>query len=279
VKVYLFLVVALLFSSVLAQEKILLWPEGKAPVDSEKFEDAQAEVSIYKAEKPNGMAIVICPGGGYGGHAINPEGFGIAKWLNKSGITGVVLKYRLPRHQAFVPLLDLQRTMRYVRSRATELNIDKDKIGVMGFSAGGHLASSLISHFDEGKNDGDQIDKESCRPAFGVLIYPVISMGENTHKGSKFNLLGENPMPEQIKYFSSELQVTKDTPPCFFAHADDDKVVVPANSQMMHEKLIQIGVKSEYVKLPYGGHGLNGYKGPMWETWQRSLLEWLKAFN
>jgi len=249
---------------------------GVIPEVEGKPSDAYASITIYRPEKPNGTAVVICPGGGYGMLVTGPEGHEIAQWLNKNGITGVVLEYRLPKGRAGVPLMDAQRAIRLVRSKAGEWGLDPDRIGIIGFSAGGHLASTAATHFNMGDpKSPDPVERISCRPDFAILIYPVISMGTWTHQGSKTNLMGPDPAKETVNWYSNELQVTKDTPPVFLAHAQDDQVVNPANSQLMYEALIAHGVKAEYLKLPYGGHGLNGYSGPMWDEWQTKVLSWL----
>ncbi|MDB5335941.1 MAG: axeA, partial [Planctomycetaceae bacterium] len=243
-----------------------------------KFEDgdANAFVTVHRADKPNGAAVVICPGGGYGGLVTGAEGHGIAKWLNQHGITGVVLEYRLPAGRSFVPLLDAQRAIRTVRTNAKEWGIDPARIGIMGFSAGGHLASTAGTHFDAGDAKAtDAIDQASCRPDFMILVYPVVSMGPKTHGGSKSNLLGKNPPPELVELFSNEKQVTAKTPPTFLAHALDDKPVPPENSKDLYEALQAQKIPSKYLELPSGGHGLNGYKGPMWDAWQKQSLEFL----
>jgi acetyl esterase/lipase len=260
-------------------EKLSLW-SGKAPVSKGHFESADATITVHRpaSEKANRAAIVICPGGGYGGLVTGAEGHGIAKWLNQHGIAGIVLEYRLPRGRAFVPLLDAQRAIRMARCHAKDWNIDPSRIGIIGFSAGGHLASTVGTHFDSGDPQAtDPIDRVSCRPDFVVLIYPVVTMGEKTHGGSKVNLLGRDPKPEMVELFSNEKQVTDQTPPMFLAHAKDDTAVVPENSRMLHEALKTHKVAAEYLELPTGGHGLNGYKGPMWDAWQKRLLEWLAA--
>lgn len=260
-----------------ASELVSLW-QNHAPVGGGEFVAEDAVITVHRAAKPNGAAMVICPGGGYGGLVTGAEGHGIAEWLNAHGITGVVLQYRLPKGRAFVPLLDAQRAIRTVRARATEWGIDPKRIGIIGFSAGGHLASTAGTHFDAGDvKVADPIERVSCRPDFMVLIYPVISMGEKGHAGSRKNLLGAEPTPERIALFSNEQQVTAQTPPAFLAHAADDKVVPAVNSAMFHEALKAHGVESKYLELPSGGHGLNGYKGPMWDAWQTQSLEWLAA--
>jgi acetyl esterase/lipase len=256
-------------------EKLKLW-NSKAPIGDGKFEDADAQITVHRPEKPNGTAIVICPGGGYGGLVTGAEGHGIAAWLNRHGITGVVLEYRLPRGRSYVPLLDAQRAIRTVRANAKTWGIDPSKVGIMGFSAGGHLASTAGTHFDNGNPKADDpIERNSSRPDFMILVYPVITMSEKTHGGSRNNLLGKNPDPKLVDLFSNEKQVTAKTPPTFLAHAKDDKPVPPENSKAFYEALQAQKVPAKYLELPSGGHGLNGYKGPMWDAWQEQSLAWL----
>jgi acetyl esterase/lipase len=260
-------------------EKLPLWP-GPAPVAEGETENANGYITVIQPAKPNGTAIVICPGGGYGGLVMGGEGFGIAKWLNQHGITGVVLQYRLPRGKTYRPLYDAQRAIRTVRANAMKWNINPKRIGIIGFSAGGHLASSAATHFDAGNADAtDPIEKVSCRPDFAVMIYPVITMGPKTHGGSKRNLLGKNPTQKMVDLFSNEKQVNEKTPPCFLAHAKNDRVVVPDNSKMFYDALIKHKVNGKYIELPSGGHGLNGYKGPHWDKWQAEMLPWLKTLK
>ena len=223
---------------------------------------------------------MICPGGGYGGLVTGAEGSGIAQWLNAHGVTGIVLEYRLPRGRAFVPLLDAQRAIRMVRAKGKEWGCDPQRIGIIGFSAGGHLASTAATHFDAGNAAAtDPIEHVGCRPDFAVLVYPVITMGEQTHRGSKQNLMGPSPSPETVELFSNEKQVTPKTPPTFLAHALDDKAVSPDNSRLFYEALQKQKVPSRYLELPSGDHGLNGYKGPMWDAWQSGALKWLASLG
>jgi uncharacterized protein (TIGR03067 family) len=258
-----------------APEKLKLW-NGRAPLGDGKFEQADAQITVHRPDKPNGTAIVICPGGGYGGLVTGAEGHGIAAWLNRHGITGIVLEYRLPAGRSFVPLLDAQRAIRTVRTNAKAWGIDPAKVGIMGFSAGGHLASTAGTHFDDGDPKAtDPIDRASCRPDFMVLVYPVITMGAATHGGSRKNLLGKDPEAKLVELFSNEKQVTAKTPPAFLAHAKDDRAVVPENSKAFYEALQAHKVPAKYLELPSGGHGLNGYKGPMWDAWQEQSLAWL----
>ena len=163
-----------------------------------------------------------------------------------------------------------------VRAIARKWNVNPERIGVMGFSAGGHLASTAATHFDGGNSYAkDPVDRVGCRPDFAILIYPVITMGSLTHSGSKERLLGTDPKIEIVERFSNELQVTDKTPPTFLAHAQDDDVVSPENSRMFYDALISKNIPANYLKLQSGGHGLNGYKGPMWDEWQAKVLIWL----
>ena len=251
-------------------ERISLWT-SKTPAN-------KAAITIHRPTEGNGAAVVICPGGGYGVLVTGPEGHGIARWLNRHGITGIVLEYELPKGRPLVPLHDVQRAIRMARANAKSWELNVQRIGVMGFSAGGHLASTAGTHFDAGDPKAtDLVDRMSCRPDFMVLIYPVITMGDKTHRGSKRNLLGKDPTAETIVRFSNETQVTKNTPPAFLAHAKNDRAVVPDNSRMFHEALKAHSVASEYLELPSGGHGLNGYRGPMWDAWQTGSLDWLAS--
>jgi acetyl esterase/lipase len=261
-----------------AQRKSL-W-NGNAPIGGGKSEEADAWITVHRPAQSNGTAIVICPGGGYGGLVTGAEGHGIAKWLNGHGITGVVLEYRLPKGRSMVPLLDAQRAIRTVRANAKEWSIKPTRIGIMGFSAGGHLASTAGTHFGDGDAKADNaIDRAGCRPDFLVLVYPVITMDATTHQGSKQKLLGNDPSPDLVALFSNEKQVTPQTPPTFLAHAKDDKPVPCENSKAFHEALVRHKVPSKYLELPSGGHGLNGYKGPMWDAWQKQSLAWLRELN
>ena len=281
----LFCVVALfaatLFSSafavdeILHPEKIPLW-NGHAPIGNENFEEKDAFITVHRPTRPNGAAMIICPGGGYGGLVTGAEGTGIAQWLNQHGIVGIVLEYRLPRGNSSRPILDAQRAIRTARAHAEKWGFKPDHVGIIGFSAGGHLAATAATHFDRGDaKSSDPIDQSSCRPDFAVLIYPVITMGEKTHGGSRANLLGTNASPEMVTFYSIEKQVTDQTAPTFLAHAKDDTAVPPDNSRMYHEAARRHRVASKYLELPSGGHGLNGYKGPSWDAWQTESLKWL----
>jgi acetyl esterase/lipase len=229
------------------------------------IEGEQAWLTVYRPEKPNGTAIVICPGGGYGEVVVEPEGHGIARWLNQHRITGLVLEYRLPRGRHLVPITDALKAITTAREKAKQWQIDPKRIGIMGFSAGGHLAATAATHFKSAKD----------RPDFSILVYPVITMGAKTHAGSFHNLLGKAPSQETIDRYSNEKRVTSKTPPTFLAHATDDKAVPPENSRLFFAACRKHGVTAEYLELPDGGHGLNGYKGASWDAWQKQSLVWL----
>lgn len=237
-----------------------LWPEG-AP-NAKGTEDLDIPtITVYPADpaKAAGSAIVICPGGGYGGLAMDHEGKQVAEWLNSLGVTGVVLKYRLgPRYRHPAPLQDAQRAIRTVRANASEWGLDPHRVAILGFSAGGHLASTAATHFDAGKADSaDPIERQSCRPDRVILAYPVIAMAtEYGHTGSKKNLLGENPSKELVESLSNERQVTKDTPPAFLCHTNEDAGVVPENSLLFVLALRKAGVPVEYHLFEKGRHGL-----------------------
>jgi len=257
--------------------RMLLWP-GTAPVGDGTRETAETVMTVFlpPRERATGAAVVICPGGGYIRHVLRHEGPVVAQWLVDHGIAGIVLEYRLPHGRPFVPLLDAQRAIRVVRSNAEPWNLNPRRIGIMGFSAGGHLASTAGTHFDAGDpKAADPIERVSCRPDFMVLVYPVVTMGEKTNGGTKDNLLGPDPKPELIRLFSNEQQVTDQTPPTFLAHAKDDVAVPPENSRALRDALKARRVAVEYLELPSGGHGLYGCKGPMWEAWKKRALEWL----
>lgn len=273
----------LLMSSIFAAEPLPLW-EGKAPGALAETPKDIPTLTPYLAEKPSAAraAMVICPGGGYGGLA-DHEGSHYAKFLNEQGISAFVLKYRLGsagyRHP--IMLNDAARAVRTVRARATEWNIDPTKIGIMGSSAGGHLASSLLTHFDAGNAEAaDPIDRQSSRPDLGVLCYAVISMGEFTHKGSKKNLLGENPSEELVTLLSSELQVKENTPPCFVWHTWEDNVVAIENSMLFASALRKNKIPFDLHIYQKGGHGMGlGSKGDPAKRhpWTQDLVFWLKA--
>ncbi|RQP14539.1 MAG: alpha/beta hydrolase [Parapedobacter sp.] len=233
-----------------------------------------------KAGTPNtGKAIVICPGGGYAILAISHEGHDIAKLLAEHGIAAFVLKYRLPSDEIMVdkrigPLQDAQRAIQLVREHADEWGIAKDKIGIAGSSAGGHLAATLSTHFQKAVIDNPK--GTSLRPDFSLLLYPVISMQEGlTHGGSKSNLLGSNPKSADVTLFSNELQVAKDTPPAFLVHAEDDTAVPIANSEAYVAALENQGTTSKLIRYPKGGHGFGLHNKTTPDKWFDHFLVWL----
>lgn len=247
------------------------------------------DIAVYLPSKrfATGQAVVICPGGGYWILAYDLEGTDIARYLNSIGVAGIVLKYRLPTYGNTIepykaPLMDAQRAMRLVRANAKDWNIDPAKIGIMGFSAGGHLASTLGTHFDYGNKDAaDPVERLSCRPDFMVLMYPVITFTDSCmHKGSRDALLGKNPDPKLVRYFSSELQVQDDTPPTFIAQADDDTTVPIENSILMFEALKKKKIPTELHILSAGEHGFGlAVNNPHVNSWTNSLRLWLNWLN
>jgi acetyl esterase/lipase len=304
-KLYLTLFFLLLFGHMAAAQDFTLplYPGGKVPNyqntgEKEKRETTDIlrislvqtpDMAVYLPTKRNatGQALVICPGGGYGILAYEWEGTEVAKWLNSKGIAAIVLKYRLPNSKSNItphlsPLMDAKRALRLVRANASKWNIKKDRIGIMGFSAGGHLASTLLTQFDEGdKSAKDSVEQQSSRPDFGVLVYPVISMSKPVmHQGSRNNLIGANPSAELATKYSSELQVTKGTPPTFLVHAMDDKGVPVANSLLFYQAMSDAGVSGELHVYPAGGHGfgLGIGKGAV-EAWTSLCIDWLKRLQ
>lgn len=258
--------------------RLPLWPARQAPNGDGSFEDSALQLQVFlpPADRANGTAIVLCPGGGYIRHVTDREGYPIAQWLNAHGVAAVILEYRLPKRRHAVPLLDAQRAIRLTRAQAAAWRLDPQRVGILGFSAGGHVASTASTHFDPGRADAaDPVERLSCRPDFTWLVYPVVTMGAQSHTGSKAELLGPEPAPEWVQRYSNELQVNAGTPPAFLAHAVDDRPVPVANSRQYAEALRQHGVPVELLELPSGGHGFNGCKGPLWEQWKAAALAWL----
>jgi len=261
----------------------LLWPAG-APGAKGDSDNDKPTLTIYlpSPDQATGAAVVVCPGGGYGGLASTYEGNEIAQWLNSFGVAGFVLKYRHKGtgYQHPAPLDDAQRAIRTVRARASEFHVDPARIGILGFSAGGHLASSAGTHFDQGKADAkDAIDRAGCRPDFLVLCYPVISFVAPTmHQGSKKNLLGENPDPKLVEHMSSELQFTSDTPPTFLWHTDADSGVPPENSVLFYLALRKAKVPAELHVFEKGRHGLGlAQKEPGTRAWPDLAQAWMRG--
>ena len=285
----------------MAQTEIIdLWPKGKVPnfktssVEEKSVTDANGilrisgvtvpTITAYIApkEKATGAAVMICPGGGYGILAASHEGSDFAKWFNERGISAFVLKYRLPNekamtHQHEVPLMDAMQAMKLIRQHAGKWNIDLNKIGVMGFSAGGHLAATLSTHYNMGEKAS-----EEAKPNFSMLIYPVISLSpELAHGGSRDNLLGPEKSEELIKYYSNEMQVSAKTPPAFLVHAMDDGAVPVENSIEYYLALKKLKIPAEMHLYPVGGHGY-GFrtegKGSL-ANWPAAMEGWLKAMG
>lgn len=259
----------------------LLWPDG-APGARGNEDADKPSITIYlpAREKANGTAVVVCPGGGYQMLAMDHEGRQIAEWLNARGIAAFVLKYRLgPKYHHPIELGDAQRAIRTVRHGASEFGIKPDRIGIWGFSAGGHLASTAATHFDAGNaSASDPIERTGCRPDFAILAYPVISFGEFAHQGSRRNLLGDDPDADLVEYLSNEKQVTAATPPTFLFHTSDDPGVPVQNSILFYSALRRYGVPAEMHLYEHGAHGVGlAPKDPVLSTWAGHLNDWLKG--
>lgn len=261
-----------------------LWPDGAPGALGTSDKDIPT-LTLYRPapEKALGAVIVTCPGGGYGGLAEH-EGRDYARWLNAHGVAGAVLKYRLGsagyRHPAM--LQDAARAVRLVRANAADWGLDPKRVGIMGSSAGGHLASTLLTHFDAGDaTAADPIERQSSRPDLGILCYAVITMGPNTHQGSRNNLLGRNPSPELVRLLSNELQVTPQTPPCFIWHTWEDPAVKVENSLEFALALRRAGVPFDLHIYQKGNHGLGlgsrDYDPAKWMDWTRDCISWLRV--
>ncbi len=279
----------------MAQKTVPLYkevPNSKTAVDYKETADTNRgglfmiskvsipDITIFKPRHPdkNHSAVVICPGGGYGFLAYNLEGTTVAKIMNTWGVTAVVLKYRLPsdkimKDKTIGPLQDAQRALQYVRENAAELNVNPDMVGIMGFSAGGHLASTASTHFDKSYISNPL--NTSLRPDFSILGYPVISFADSlTHMGSRNNLVGRNPSKEMIEKFSNELQVNEKTPPTFLVLASDDKTVNPENSIKYYEALLKNKVPAEMHIYQNGGHGFGTHLLAK-NNWMETLKNWM----
>ena len=260
---------------------ILLWPDG-APGAKGSEEADQPTLDVYiPSEGANGAAVVVFPGGGYRHLAVDHEGRQIARWLNSFGVVAFVLKYRLgPRYHHPIQMGDAHRALRHVRLHAAEFGVDPSRLGVWGFSAGGHLASTVATHFDRGdKTAAEPIDRMSSRPDFAILGYPVISFTtEYTHQGSKRPLLGDNPDPKLVQLLSSELQVTPETPPTFLFHTNEDTGVPPENSVLFYLALRKAGVPAELHIYERGRHGVGlAPTDRVLSTWPQRLSDWLHS--
>jgi len=266
-----------------AQKVIKLWegnlPESNGIAEKETVRDgsfvvnvSEAELAVYLPDGNNktGMAVVVCPGGGYSGLAYEHEGTMVAKWLNKEGIAAFILKYRMPNKHKDVPLSDAWQAIRHVRENAAGYGINSSKVGICGFSAGGHLASTVSTHF--------ATSGTSTRPDFSILFYPVVTMSKLTHGGSRNNLLGDNPSEADIYMFSNEKQVNVNTPPAILLLSDDDKVVLPENSLWYYEALKRNNVPATMYIFPTGGHGWGFHDSYKYHKQMTDLLsEWLKS--
>jgi acetyl esterase/lipase len=291
------LIITLVSLPALAQKTIPLY-EGKIPGAKNSPDDEKTEykdgivrvsnisiptISIFPAPKElaNGTAIIVFPGGGYRINALSHEGMDVARKLNELGITAFVVKYRIPQDatmekKATGPLQDAHQAIKLVRERASEWQVNPDRIGVMGFSAGGHLASTLGTHFSPALIENSK--QISLRPDFMVLIYPVISFTDSiTHQGSRDQLIGKNPAVEKIRYFSNELNVTADTPPTFLVHAGDDKGVSVKNSLFFYQRLIRFNVPAELHIYEKGGHGFGMENSTTTDRWMDRLASWLRS--
>jgi len=279
--VWLLPLAAALAQSPPAQRKVeLLWPDGAPGAVGAEAVD-KPNLTLYPAPEKGavGTAVVVCPGGGYGFLAKDHEGDQIARWLNSLGISAYVLQYRIaPRYHYPAPFLDATRAMRFVRAHAAEYHISPQRIGIWGFSAGGHLASTVGTHFDAGDaNAADPIDRVSSRPDFMVLAYPVISFTTPyTHRGSLHNLLGDHPDPKLVESLSNELQVTPQTPPAFLFHTDEDNGVPAENSVLFFLALRKAGVPAEMHIYERGPHGVGlAATDAVLGTWPARLKDWL----
>ncbi len=288
------------FFSLWSQDKVIsLYPEG-IPCENDlqmevrevrntgrrimKVHNPELAVYLPAPGKANGSSVVICPGGGYTVLAWDWEGTWMAEWFADMGVTAFVLKYRLPHWESEschdkVALMDAQRALRTVRMKASEYSLDKDRVGVMGFSAGGHLASSISTHFDDGNRESNlPVEHFSCRPDFSILMYPVISMDTSfTHMGSRRNLIGENPSEEMVGYYSNEKQISAETPPTILIHASDDRAVPVENSIAYYESLLKFDVPASLLVYESGGHGFSFAKGKgAVAGWPDACKSWLE---
>ncbi|MBQ8520549.1 MAG: alpha/beta hydrolase [Bacteroides sp.] len=271
----------LILSSALAAQKpieIKLWPDGAPNTNGIVTDEgtnsnnritnvSEPTLTVYPATHPNGLAIVACPGGGYVHLAMQHEGHDMAAWFNAQGITYAVLKYRMPNAHHDVPLSDALQAIRIMKAHASEWHINK--VGITGSSAGGHLASTAATHFTE-----------DSRPDFQILFYPVVSMINPTHQGSRNNLLGKNPTEELLNLYSNERQVTPQTPPAFIMHSSDDKAVPVSNSVDYYTALVKNGVPATMHLYPIGGHGWGFRDSFLYKRqWTGELEKWLREIN
>lgn len=260
--------------------EVLLWPDG-APGALGTADEDKPRYTVYMPANPIGTGVLICPGGGYGGLAMDHEGVQVAHWLNGFGVTAFVLQYRLgPKYHHPIELNDARRAIRMIRLKMGEYAIAADRLGIWGFSAGGHLASTVSTHFDPGiLRSPDPAERQSSRPSFAILAYPVITFSEPyAHKGSVRNLLGDTPDPALLADLSNEKKITAGTPPTFLFHTADDSVVPAQNSLMYFEGLLKAGVPAELHVYEHGAHGVGlAPYDPVLSTWPVRLADWLRS--
>lgn len=298
VRIYIFIIVFISSVSAAAQSFIPLWPEGKKPnfngkiVTDSLFNDRVWRVGtpgmycfVVPKSENNGSAVLICPGGGYERLSYLYNGFNIAKWYNTIGVNAFVLLYRLPhqidlQQRQLAPLQDAQRAMRIIRANAAKWNIKTNKVGVMGTSAGGHVATTLATHFDDVSAIKDLLDTMSFKPDFMVLLSPVVTMGRYAHPGSKKYFIAADSTKEMIERYSNELQVSSSTPPTFIVHALNDSTVSVRNSVQLYQALLDKKVNASIHISPKGGHGIRMDENPgSTDLWLNLLEAWLKEMD
>lgn len=266
-----------------AQQKIPLYSSGKIPFAKEKTDTPT--ITIYRAAKPakGGVSVIVCSGGGYGGRANSVEGIPACRKLNEAGITAFLVDYRIPKadkmdHKELVPLTDAQRAIQYVREHARDYKINPNKLGIMGFSAGGHLVSTVGTHFDTTQLDNP--GHISLRPDFMVLVYPVISFADSlTHQGSRMNLVGPEITADEISYYSNELKVTDRTPPTYITSGLDDRIVKVQNSLLFAAALKQHKIPVELFLYERGAHGYGAFNKLAKEQWIDDCIRWIKELT
>jgi acetyl esterase/lipase len=289
----------MLMNAVQAQKEMPLYPNGvpnSIPVPNTQKSETDKNgilrisevtvptLTVYTPEKgkANGTSVIICPGGGYWILAASHEGSDVAKEFNKMGVTAFVLKYRIPNEKAQIdrtiaPLQDAQQAIRMVRKDALKYGINPNRIGIMGFSAGGHLAATASTHYM--KPVGENVDDTNVRPDFSILVYPVISFKEFGHRGSADQLIGKTPTPDLVELYSNETQVTKDTPPVMLVHAGDDMAVPVKNSLSYYEACQKNGVSASLVIYPKGGHGFGMNNKTTKEKWMDNVKNWMESMG
>ena len=274
------LTLALALTAADAPKSEPIWPKAAPGAMGDKDADMPTLTPFLPpADKATGTAVVICPGGGYGGLAISYEGMDVGAWMAKRGVAGFVLKYRVAPYKHPVPLQDAQRALRTVRARAKEWGVDPGRVGIMGFSAGGHLASTAATHFDDGKPDADDpIERAGCRPDFAILAYPVITLKPPfAHMGSRNNLLGKDADEKLVESLCNDEQVTDKTPPTFLFHTADDNAVPVENSILFYEACRKAKVPAELHVYRHGRHGVGLAPDiPALASWPDCLEAWMK---